>query len=152
MLESLIAFVREFGLVGLFITSAAGSTIFVPFSAELTFPVLLKVGVSRLWILVASVLGSYLGTIVNYVLGERSMHYALKCIKKTDLEKAHKLMDKYGWFGVLTLLAAPLPLPVDPVTILCGATKMNFKEFTAVVIVGKLIKYAIILEILSTIL
>ena len=143
------AAVREYGLIGIFLASAIGSTIFVPLSAELTFPILVAAQVNRLAILVAATVGALLGTLVNYWLGYRGVSIADKYLRKEDLEKAHKIMNRYGWVGVMVALAVPVPLPIDPLTILCGITRMDLKEFIAAVVVGKAIKYALVLEVVG---
>ena len=72
-----------------------------------------------------------------------------KYLKPENLEKAKKLMNKYGWAGLFIALILPLPLPVDPITVLCGMAKMNFKEFTIVVLSGKAVKAALVLGLIS---
>ncbi len=156
MLETLAFFqeygaaaVREYGLIGIFLASAAGSTIFLPLSAELTFPILVAANVNRLAILVAATLGALAGTLVNYWLGYRGVKLADKHLKKDDLETARRIMNRYGWIGVMAALAVPLPLPIDPLTILCGITRMDLKEFVAAVAIGKAIKYALVLGVVG---
>lgn len=143
------AAVREYGLLGIFLASAAGSTIFLPLSAELTFPLLVAANVNRLAILAAATLGALAGTLVNYWLGYRGVRLADKYLKKEDLEKARRIMNRYGWVGVMAALAVPLPLPIDPLTILCGMIRMDLKEFIAAVAIGKAIKYALVLEVVG---
>jgi membrane protein YqaA with SNARE-associated domain len=152
MLEHLTLLVREYGLIGLFISSMAGSTIFIPFSVELTFPFLAAAGVSKYHILISATLGSFTGTLSNYLIGLWGIKTAEKHVKKVDVERAHQFMNKYGWAGLITVLAVPIPLPVDPITIVCGMVKMRLSEFTAAVIIGKTIKYAIILGLIKLLL
>jgi membrane protein YqaA with SNARE-associated domain len=142
--------VREHGLTGLFFLSFASATIFVPASAELAFPILVISGVNKLLILSVATTGSTLGAIVNYYIGYGGERLVDKYIKRKDLENAHRIMNRYGWVGLFGALA--LPVPGDPFTVLCGLTKMDLKEFTAVSVAAKMIKYAVILELISIIL
>jgi len=152
MFEFLTHLVVEYGLMGLFATSLVGSTIFIPFATELVFPPLLAAGISPYKILFASVLGSTLGVWVNYLFGYYSIHLIHKYLKKEEIHKAKKIMDKYGWFGLLLVFILPIPLPTDPITVLCGMGEMNPVEFTIVVLIGKIVKYGIAVGLLSLIL
>jgi membrane protein YqaA with SNARE-associated domain len=144
-----VGLVQQHGLVGLFIASAAGSTIFIPFSAELSFPILLSAGIGWLPIIVAATAGALAGTLVNYWVGLKGMHLVHKYVSEADMKKAHDLMNRYGWAGLYVALAFPVPLPTDPLTVLAGATRMRLSEFVAVVIAGKLTKYAAFLGLLG---
>ena len=138
--------VGTYGLAGLFAESFIVSTIFVPFNVEFAFPILLASGVQGIPILIVATLGSVAGTLVNYYIGLKGIKLAHRYIKDEKIEKATHMMNRYGWAGLLAVVTIPV-FPVDPITVLCGATKMNIKEFTAAVTIGKLLKYAIILDL-----
>jgi membrane protein YqaA with SNARE-associated domain len=141
--------VREYGLGGLLVSSFIGSTIFVPFSTELAIIALASAGVNKFAILVAATVGSVSGCLVNYYIGFAGMTAMQKYISKKDEETAHDLMNRYGWVGLLVALAIPVSLPVDPLTILCGSTKMHLGLFVLVVTLGKALKYALVLGLMS---
>lgn len=149
MFESILAFTLSIGLPGLFLASLIGSTIFIPFSIEVTFPLFSASGLSKPSIWFFTTLGSYFGTVINYYVGVTGVKLTGKYLKPENLEKAKKLMNKYGWAGLFIALILPLPLPVDPITVLCGMAKMNFKEFTIVVLSGKAVKAALVLGLIS---
>jgi membrane protein YqaA with SNARE-associated domain len=142
--------IKDYGLLGLFAFSFASATIFVPVSVEWTFPLLIMSGVSKVSILVVATLGAIFGALVNYYVGSGGMNLTKKYVNEKDFKKAHNIMNKYGWFGLFWALI--LPLPGDPLTVLCGAAKMNISEFTLVVTAAKALKYAAILGLLSFIL
>ena len=146
--DFLFGLVTDYGLIGLFIVSAAGSSIIVPFSAEMTFPILLGCNFSKVSILFASSVGAYVGSSFNYFIGLKSGKYALKKVKEKDAKHAQDFMDKYGVLGLCIAMIVPLPLPVDPLTIIAGITKMHFNRFTIAVLTGKTIKYALLLELM----
>ncbi|MBD3387640.1 MAG: hypothetical protein GF416_01200 [Candidatus Altiarchaeales archaeon] len=152
MLEFLKLIVKDYGLFGLLVSSFMGSTIFLPFSVELTFPFLVKAGMPRLAIMFFAALGSLGGTLLNYSIGNKGMNYVLKYTKLDDVNRAKNLMDRYGWAGLFIVLAFPVPFPVDPLTLFCGAAKMEPKRFTTVVFTAKLLKYALTLGVISIIL
>ena len=149
MFEWLVALVRDYGLPGLFASSFIGSTIFVPFSTEVAMSVLVVAGVSKVGILAVATLGSVCGTMVNYYIGYQGLRLAGRYVRERDIKRARDIMNRYGWLGVFGVLAVPVSLPVDPLTILCGASRMDFREFTAVVLAAKLVKYALVLGLLS---
>jgi membrane protein YqaA with SNARE-associated domain len=143
MLEILTGIIVQYGLPGLFIACFLVSTIFIPFTLELFFPPLIAVGVNPVHILLVAVSGSMLGVWLNYLLGYYGVKLIHNRISKQDLDKAKRIMDRYGWFGLFLVMVLPLPLPTDPLTVLCGMSRMNPIEFTIASAVGKLIKYGI---------
>lgn len=141
ILEGIIA---KWGIPGLFIVAFFSSTIFIAFPLEGLFPILLQYTDAMTMVAVAAA-GSLLGTWVNYGLGLLGSKVIKERYEPQQLERAKKLMDKYGWFGLLVVVSIPLPgLPVDPLTIVPGIVRMNPVEFTAAVFIGKLIKYSIV--------
>lgn len=150
MLESLHAILIQYGLLGLFLGSFLSSTVFFPIPIEPLILATIPFLNLYLVVLVAAV-GSTLGTCVNYGVGLLlGRKFVEKYVRKDKILKAQKLMNKYGWSGLLIILAIPIPgVPVDPITIFPGLAKMRFKEFFVVVFVGKLIKYSIFVGLFS---
>lgn len=144
MLESIPLILSQYGFFGLFIASFLGSTIFLPFAVELVIPPLLFYLKNPYLVVFTVALGSSLGTCVNYGLGFLGASTIKKRVSKERIEHARKLTNKYGWPGLLFIIALPIPgLPVDPLTIFPGIARMNFHEFVVVIFLGKLIKYSI---------
>jgi len=146
MLEQLI---QQWGIFGLLPASLIGSTIFVPFAIEFFFPALLASGADPNLIVITAAVGSTLGTFVNYWLGYAGSRYIKKRVDDQRMERAKRLMDRYGWFGLLLVITIPLPLPVDGVTIIPGITRMNFPRFSLVIFFGKILKYAFFVGLLN---
>ncbi len=150
MFESIIGFVVRYELFGLFITSLIGSTIFVPFTTEILFPVLIKSGLGIYHIIIVAALGAMVGTWINYGLGFLGSKFIEKRVDHTGIEHAKRFMNRYGWAGLLFILALPFPIPVDVITIVPGISRMNFIEFSIVVFLGKIIKFAVFVGIIDT--
>jgi len=146
MLEQLIS---QWGIFGLLPASFIGSTIFIPFAIEFFFPALLASGVDPYLIVITAGIGSTIGTFVNYWLGHVGSRYIKKRVDSQRMEKAKKMMDRYGWFGLLLIITIPLPLPVDGVTIIPGITRMNFLWFSLIIFFGKTLKYAFFVGLLN---
>jgi membrane protein YqaA with SNARE-associated domain len=141
--------VASYGLVGLFFSSLLVSTIFIPFSVEFLIPPLLVAGVNPYHVLIASVLGSTIGVWINYLVGYYGIHAVKKYVKEEDIQKAKKVMDKYGWLGLFFIVGFPVPIPTDPVTVLCGMSEMNPVEFTLAVLFGKILKYGAFIGVIK---
>lgn len=147
----LVAMVVHYGIVGLFVSSLIGSTIFVPFSVEAVLPFLIGLKLDIYQILIAASLGATIGTCVNYGIGFFATELVEKRVGKANLKKAKDMMEKYSWPGLFLILAAPIPLPipVDPLTVLPGLAKMDFREFVVVVFFAKLAKYAFFVAVFA---
>lgn len=148
------AFAQQYGFAGLFATSAIGSTIFVPFSVELVLVPLTAAGLSPVLLVIVAAAGSLLGSSANYALGYCGTgwfekRFMKKKSQKEEIKKAEELADKYGWLGLFALLSLPIPLPVDALTILAGASKMGLKIFMPVIFFSKIIKYSIVVGLLK---
>ncbi len=150
MFESIIGFVVRYELLGLFIASLIGSTIFVPFTTELILPIAIKSGFSIYQIILVAALGAMVGTWINYGLGFLGSGFIERKIDHNRINDAKRFMNRYGWAGLLFILAVPLPIPVDPITIVPGISRMNFIEFSIVVFIGKVIKFAIFVGIIDS--
>lgn len=133
----------EYGYVGLFLISFLGSTIFIPFTVEIFLAGLIGIGLNPLYIVFISAVGSTLGSAVNYFIGRLGIEYYREKIRKTkDNDKLQKIANKYGILGLFAILALPIPLPVDILTIAAGISKMDFKYFLIAVFLGKFLRYA----------
>ncbi|MFH0861390.1 MAG: VTT domain-containing protein [Candidatus Altiarchaeota archaeon] len=139
--------VLDYGLIGLFFFSLASASIFVPVSVEITFPVLVMARVDKVVIVLVATAGASFGSLMNYYIGMGGLKLAHNYINVKEIDKARKIMNRYGWIGLFGALI--LPLPGDPLTVLCGAAKMNLREFIITVTAARIIKYALILGLLT---
>ncbi len=179
MLYSILVFLKtaaqHYGLYGLLMTSAIGSTIFVPFSVEAALAMLIPAGINPVLLILVATAGSLIGSGLNYVIGFFSFGWFKKRFIRN--EKQHeeiKKLDKFvhvsgwkfetycisvrifhdkfvhvcGWKVLFIALLLPISLPVDPLTILAGAGKMEVRIFLLVVFFGKLIKYSMVVVLL----
>jgi membrane protein YqaA with SNARE-associated domain len=143
--------IDRYGLVGLFLAALVGSTVFLFFSVESLFFFLLESGIEPISIIGVAAVGSLIGTWINYVLGFVGSGFIEQKFDHHGMEKARRIMDRYGWIGLFVVIAMPLPipLPVDPITVIPGIARMNFIEFTMVVLAGKIVKYAVWVAIIA---
>ncbi len=142
-ISSLVSALLEYGYPGLFLVSFLGSTIFIPLTVEIFLAGIIGVGLNPVYAVLIATIGSTFGSIVNYLIGRIGIKYYMKKVKKSkENDKWQKIADKYGSIGLLAVLALPLPLPVDILTIAAGVSRMKFKYFLIAVIFGKLLHYA----------
>jgi len=132
------------GLLGIFVASFLGSTIFIPFSVEAVEAVLLGLKQNPYLVVLVASLGSLLGTCVNYWIGYAGSGLIEKRVGQDNINKAKHFMDKHGWPGLFLVIFLPTPIPVDPVTVIPGLMRMNFAEFSVVVFVAKVLRYAVV--------
>lgn len=145
----MVSLIVHYGIAGLFVSSLLGSTIFIPFSVEAVLPVMVGLKLDLVQIVLVATIGATIGTCINYAIGYYATELVEKRLGEENLKKAKHLMDKHGWPGLFLILVAPIPLPipVDPLTVIPGLAKMNFKEFALVVFFAKLIKYTIFVAV-----
>ena len=141
----------RYGLLGLFISSFFGSTIFLPFSVEAVIPLLITVHANLYLVVIVSSVGALMGTWVNYLLGYHASAYIRKKLGEESLNKAEGTLKKYGWPGLFIMIAMPLPLPipVDPLKVIPGIARMDFLKFSLVVFVAKIVKYSSAVAVLT---
>ena len=125
--------VQEYGAFGLFVLAFLAATI-LPFSSEAAFLAALYGGMSQGLALTVASLGNTLAVVLNYFLGYWfRKHFDSKLRASKSGQKAFDFSEKYGlWF----LWLSPLPIIGDPITIVAGISRLNFKIF--IVIAGGL--------------
>jgi len=117
-------------LTGLFLQAFLAATI-LPFSSEAGLVAALKLGNSFWPVIIACSIGNCLACVVNYYLG-----YAFK-------EKAaRKLNNSYGGrkalalterYLILAMFLSWLPVIGDPLTVIAGIFRMDWKKFLVIV-------------------
>ncbi|HDI72970.1 MAG TPA: DedA family protein [Candidatus Altiarchaeales archaeon] len=152
MFQELI--VQHGPLLGLFISSLTGSTIFIPLSVEALFPILIRSDLDPYLIVIIASMGALMGTWINYLLGYFGSGIIERKLDSNRIDRAKRIMNKYGWPGlfIIIFLPLPLPIPVDPITIFPGIARMNFIEFSIVVFFAKLARYSFFVGIFNSLL
>jgi len=142
-LSWLINFFFEYGYVGMFLISFLGSTIFFPFATEIVIAGFIGIGLNPFYIVLVSAIGSTLGSLVNYFLGKFGIEYYKEKLKKMkNKDKLSEIANKYGVLGLFVVLALPIPLPVDILTIAAGISEMDLKYFLIAVFLAKILRYS----------
>lgn len=135
-----MAWVEEFGYVGLFIISFIAATI-VPVSSEGAVAGAILLGLNTDLILLYATIGNCLAVLFNYFIGFFS---GKKWLEKNRSSKAVYLTKKYGW---LSLFLSWLPIIGDPITIIGGIFRWNIWLFITITFCLRYIRYFLIISL-----
>jgi membrane protein YqaA with SNARE-associated domain len=149
----LIPRIEQGGVLSLVILSIGtllGSTIFLPLSMDIAYPVLLRAGVTRLPIILAVGGGAMIGNYINYLVGMRGIKHVQRHVSAKHIDQAKHLITRWGAPGMLVALALPLPLPVaDPITVIAGAVNMERMRFFAATFGGHALRSALVIGLIQ---
>jgi membrane protein YqaA with SNARE-associated domain len=135
-----MAYLTEFGYIGLFIAAFLAATI-LPLSSEVVISGLIVSGLSPTKLIIVATLGNVLGSLVNYGLGYWASLALIKKwlkISETEFLQAEQRFQKYGLFS---LLFAWVPIIGDPLTVMAGILRIRILWFVMLVTIGKLLRY-----------
>jgi len=131
--------------LSLFTLSFLAATL-LPAASEVALTGLLSSGYDPLTLWLVATLGNSLGSVFNYALGRYFLHFQ---DRKWFPFKAQTLSKGEVWFnryGVWSLLFAWAPVFGDLLTFIAGIARVNFILFVILVVVGKGVRYAILLQ------
>ncbi len=131
---------EQFGLVGVFFNAFLAASI-VPFPSE---PIILLAATQfDPWsVFLVSVIGGVLGAVTNYYIGLKGLSNFFARRSPKSEKRAREMFGKYGY---LVLLAAPwVPFVGDPLVIVAGVLRMDFRRFLALITVARIIKTAVL--------
>jgi undecaprenyl-diphosphatase len=134
--EQLIVFFQNFGVLGLFIISFIES-IFSPILPDLLLiPMALSVPEKAIYYSIIATVGSVLGGIIGYFIGNK---YGIIAVKKyvpnKYVEKISGWLEQYGGWAIF--LAALAPIPYKFVSISSGVFRINMAVFLIASVFGR---------------
>ncbi len=130
--------VEELGLIGLFLNTILSASIF-PLPSEPAILLAAKF-FDGFTVFSVAVVGGFLGSLTNYFIGLKGIHGFLVERKPKEEKKAQEVFNKYG--SAILLLAPWIPFIGDPLMIVAGALKMDFRKFAVLAFVARVIKTA----------
>lgn len=92
-------------------------------------------------LILAATVGSVVGCLVLYWLGQKGGELALARFSHEKREKVRGEINHYGSGVIFVSVIAPPPFPMKLVIIMAGVLKMDLKSFLAGVVVGRLLRY-----------
>jgi membrane protein YqaA with SNARE-associated domain len=128
-------------LAGLFASAFLSATL-LPGSSEAALLALLALGKSD-WLLLVAVAtaGNVLGSMVNWALGRFLAHFRDRRWFPIDPRSYARAEGWYNRFGVWSLLLAWVPIIGDPLTVVAGMLRVDWRWFVLLVTIGKLGRY-----------
>lgn len=132
--------------LSLFFTALIAATLF-PLSSEALLATLLYQNYSPMLLWLIATTGNSLGSCINWYLGKQCLHWQDKKgfpVKPEQLTRAQLYFQRYGIFS---LLFAWLPIVGDPLTFFAGVMRVNFWLFLGLVVIGKALRYGLIILI-----
>ena len=136
------------GYPGVFLVSFIASTL-LPFSNEVVVAAMPALGYDIWWTAVWATAGGYLGSLVNYLVGLRGTDFVFSrwiTIKPERWEQAEKIFNRWGNWALFFVW---LPVVGDPLAIVAGAFKIDWRLFTFWVITGKFLRFIVLLGIID---
>ena len=131
-------------LAGLFVSAFLSATL-LPGSSEAALIALLALGTVDTALLIAvATFGNVLGSLVNYVLGRFFAHFRDRRWFPASEAAYARAEGWYNKFGVWSLLFAWVPVIGDPLTLIAGALRVDWRMFVVLVTLGKFARYLFI--------
>jgi len=132
----------EFGFHGLFLICFLSATI-LPLTSEGVLIVFLTTGYDPISCLIVATIGNSIGGLTNYWLGMIGKPSLIRRFFKSEKRYNWLIRNvkQYGfWLGALSWT----PIIGDPLTIALGFFRVKFFPFLILMVLGKLIRYSII--------
>lgn len=143
-MDSLIEILTNYGYVGMLISAFLAGSIF-PLSSEVVMLALLAAGLDPWQLVIYGTIGNVLGSMLNYGIGmlgridwiEKYLH-----VNKKELDRAKRFMAGRGaWMVFFSFL----PVIGEGITIVLGLMRSNVAITVISVIIGKFLRYALII-------
>lgn len=146
----MIDFLFSLGYLGLFVISFLAASL-LPLSSELFVLGLPALGYNIWGVMLVATTGNYCGALLNYYVGKKGADFALSRfiqIKPKTWAKAERYYKKWG---PVALFFSWVPFIGDPLTAVAGALELPLSTFTFWVLLGKTIRYLVLLGIAASI-
>jgi membrane protein YqaA with SNARE-associated domain len=142
----MLEFFFRLGYLGLFIVSFLGASL-VPLSTEAFVLGMPTVGYNVWLVTLIAIIGNFIGNIFNYYVGMKGSEFILSRFVKIKPETWARAERMYERWGPIALFFSWVPIIGDPLTAVAGALHMHMGTFTFWVLLGKLVRYALLLGI-----
>jgi len=147
-MNDLSAFALSLGYPGVFLVSFIASTL-IPFSNEVVVMAMPALGydiwLTTLW----ATAGGYLGSLLNYWVGFKGTDFLFARWIKVKPERWQQAERIFQRWGNGTLFFVWLPFIGDPLAVVAGAFKVDWRVFSFWVITGKALRFIALLGIVN---
>ena len=139
----------DLSYLSLFASAFLSATLLPGSSEALLLYLMQDTGLSLLLLWLSATTGNVLGSVANWGLGRFGYHLRHRRwfpVSEAQLEKARGYFLRWG---SVSLLLAWLPVVGDPLTLLAGLLRVPFVLFLVLVTLGKGLRYALLIGVLS---
>lgn len=143
--------VNQFGYLGLFVITFLSASL-LPLASEAVVVALPALGFDVWLVLIVATAGNFSGSLFNYYLGRTGRHLLDESFLRVDPEKMKRAEGLFQRRGAPVLFFSWLPVIGDPLTVVAGVLHLGLRNFIFWVLVGKLLRYAVLLGIVSLLL
>lgn len=141
-------FIFSLGYFGLFLISFLSASL-LPLASEFFVVSMPPLGYDVWGVVVIATLGSYSGSLLNYVVGKKGTDFVLGRYIKIDPKTWDRAERFYMRWGPVALFFSWVPFIGDPLTAVAGALNMHLGVFSFWVLFGKTLRYLVLLGIAS---
>lgn len=134
----------QLGYLGLFIISFLASSL-LPLASEIFVLGMPPLGYNIVIVGVVATAGNFLGSVLNYTIGLKGTDFVLGRWISIDDDKWARAEAFYHRWGPVALFFSWIPVIGDPLTAVAGAMHMDWRVFTFWVLLGKSLRYAVLL-------
>ena len=138
----MIAFLQQWGVLGLFLGSFLAATV-VPFSSDVLYVGVLMAGAKPLHCFLSATVGNWLGGLTSFGIGWLGKWEWIEKwfrVKRETLEKQHAKVEKWG---PLLALMTWLPFVGDVFAIALGFYRLTPWKCAVFMLIGKAARFAI---------
>ena len=147
-MNNLSEFALNLGYPGVLLVSFIASTL-IPFSNEIVVMAMPALGYETWGIVAWATAGGYLGSLTNYWVGIKGTDFFFARwvkIKPERWEQAEKALQRWGNWALFFVW---LPVIGDPLAVVAGAFKIDWRTFSFWVILGKALRFIVLLGIVD---
>lgn len=135
---------EKYGLLGLFLSTFASSTI-LPLPSELIVATFIALHYDAWLILCVASLGNTLGSLTTYALGYFGLLKVLQKFSSPDSSRIVYFREKSSKYGSILAFFSFLPIFGDLFTLALGLARYNLWKAIFLIALGKTLRYAIII-------
>ncbi|MCP5098494.1 MAG: DedA family protein [Chloroflexi bacterium] len=143
-------FFFQFGYLGLFIISFLAASL-LPLSSEIFVVGMPALGYSVWWVGIVATVGNFAGALANYYVGKKGTDFIFARYFQVKQETWDKAERFFGKWGPVALFFSWVPFIGDPLTAVAGAFHINLSVFSFWVILGKGLRYVVLLGLANQI-
>ncbi|MCS7115162.1 MAG: VTT domain-containing protein [Nitrososphaerota archaeon] len=137
------AFVKEYGLLGVFLATILAGTI-VPLGSPAFVVAAASFGLHPTFLAIVATVGFTIGMMINYVLAySLGRPYVIKKVGEGRLEEISSLWRKWGWILYTVFGLIPF-LPVEFLSLFCGLLKVRLDIFLLLSFMPRLVVFAVL--------